>query len=379
MSDTCAEVHELEREQARRLGMSPAEYRAALAEGRDLDHEAEQDAAGVLDVADIFAPLAPVNWLCAPLDIAPGAPILLAGYGYTGKTVCAQDVALAVATGTRAWGLLSVRQGRVVHIDYEQGEYLTRMRYQRLARARGIDPRDLADRLRVVPLPPWYLDGDTHDALARLCDGADLVIIDSFRAAAPRTDESSSEARVPLDRLTRLSDATGVVPWVIHHARKPTRDAQGGPRMSVRGSGALYDACGSVLVAAAEKGQPIRLAHEKARITGRTHEDLLVHIEDMEMDGDPVAGLRVTATLAGEVQAQDDSGARYAALRARVLEMVRQEGTFAGGTAALRARLGGRKEDISAAVAELVHGGSIRRDGPYHHPILVAGTDKDCQ
>jgi hypothetical protein len=364
-----------ERAAAFREYAAEAERRAAE-EGRDLDYEAEQEAAGLLDVANIFAPLPPVNYLCQALDVAPGAPLLIAGYGYSGKTVSAQDLALAVATGTMVWGRFPVRSGRVLHIDYEQGTYLTCMRYQRLARARGIDPRELEGRLRVAPLPEWYLDGDVHDRLARLCKGVDLVIVDSFRAACPSTDENSSEARVPLDRLLRVSDATGVTPAVIHHARKPIKDAQGGARMSIRGSGALFDACGAVLVFAAEKGAPITVVHEKAKYSGRTHEDFRLVIEDVEIDGDPTAGLRVSYLAAPTTAVQTPTD-RYAAVKERVVALIRAEGSV-GGINVLRARLAARKDDVSAAVAELVRAGAIRRGGTHNAPVLeVVGPTPD--
>jgi hypothetical protein len=334
----------------------------------------------LLSVSDIFAPLPPINWLLEALDVAPGAPLLVAGYGFSGKTVSLQDLALAVATGTRAWGTFPVRAGRVLHVDYEQGSYLTRRRYQRLARARDIHPADLDGSLTLAPMPGWYLDGDPADHLERLCDGFDLAIVDSYRAACPRTDENSSDARIPLDRLNRISERTGVTFAVIHHARKPSRDSAGGARMSVRGSGALYDACGSVVIFAGEKGDPITVSHEKARITGRTHEDFLLMVEDVELDGDPMAGLRVTYLDAPTSQAKQTPSDRFGELKGRVLALVREEGpAVLGGVNLLRARLGGRKEDISAAVGELVRSGAIRQGGTYHKPTYTAGTDGDCK
>jgi hypothetical protein len=333
----------------------------------------------LLEVDDIFAPLPPVKWMCEALDMAPGAPILIAGYGFSGKTIAAQDLALSVATGTPAWGRFPMRSGRVLHVDYEQGAYLTRMRYQRLARARGIDPATLAGRLTVAPFPGWYLDNDTKDELPRLCKGVDLLIVDSFRAACPRTDENTSDARIPLDRLSRIADETKTTPIVIHHARKPTKDAQGGARTSVRGSGALYDASGSVLVFAAEKGEPVNVSHEKARITGRPHADFRLWIEDVEIDGDPNAGLRVTCMEAPSGGTAPTPADRFVALKARVLAHVREQGTV-GGVNALRARLGGRKDDLSAAVAELERAGAIQRGGTYQRPTLTAvGTDRDSE
>lgn len=361
---------------------SPGVIGALVGDLADLREEEKQAAAGqrkpttrLLSAADIFAPLPSVPWLCQALDLAPGAPALVAGYGFSGKTLAVQDLALAVATGSLLWGRFPVRQGRVLHLDYEQGSYLTRQRYQRLALARGVHPADLEGRLSLACLPPWYLDGDAADTLTRLCEGFDLTIVDSFRAACPSTDENSSEARVPLDRLGRISETTGAVFGVIHHARKPSRDAQGGARMSVRGSGALYDACGSVLVFSAAKGDPTTVAHEKARISGRPHEDFRLMVEDVEIDGDPAAGLRVVCLDApNSVKAPD----RHAETKARVLELIREDGTFSGGVNLLRSRLGAKKDDVRAAVADLEEEGAIHRGGSYHHPTYrYVGTDSD--
>lgn len=334
--------------------------------------------ADLLDAAAIFAPLPPVSWLCQALDLAPGAPALLAGYGFSGKTVAAQDLALAVASGGLAWGRFPVRAGRVLHLDYEQGSYLTRARYQRLARARGVDPAALDGRLSLGVLPSWYLDGDSG-ALEQLCDGYDLVLVDSFRAACPVTDENSSEARVPLDRLGRASERTGATGLVLHHARKPSREAVGGSRMSVRGSGALYDACGSVLVFSAEKGQPVSVEHEKARISGRPHPSFRLQIADVEFAGDPTAGLRVECLSGADDAKQDAPRGRFAEVRGKVLDLVRDEGPLSGGVNLVRARLGGRKDDIAAAVADLLQSGAIVRGGTYREPTLSLGTDRDSK
>lgn len=329
----------------------------------------------LLSVADIFAPLPPVPWLCQALDMAPGAPLLVAGYGFSGKTVSAQDLALAVATGSPAWGRFPVRAGRVLHVDYEQGAHLTRSRYQRLAAARGVDPRSLEGRLVLAPMPGWYLDGDAGDELARLAEGFDLVVVDSFRAACPHTDENSSDARVPLDHLTRISEDTGATWVVIHHARKPSQNATGGARMSVRGSGALFDACGSVLVFAAEKGEPVAVEHEKARISGRPHPAFQLWIEDVEVDGNPTGGLRVSA-MSSPPPAQQSGSERLLAMEERVLAFVAGQGGTAGGLNIITKHLGARKVDVKDAVAELVRTGRLHRGGTYHEPSFsLTGTD----
>jgi hypothetical protein len=323
-----------------------------------------------IDVAGIFGRLEPIRYLVAGLDLCAGAPALLAGYGYSGKTLAAQAAALAIAAGLPVWGAFAARQGRVLHVDYEQGQRLTRERYQRLALGLDVGPSDLGDRLTLVSMPSIYLDGADH-MVERLA-GYDLAIIDSYRAACPRIDENDSTARQPLDALTRASEATGCAVIVVHHARKPSRDAAGGTKMAVRGSGAIYDACASVLVFEAERGQPVRVSHEKARVSGRTTEDFELVIDDVEVGGEPRAGVLVSARTAPSRAAVADAAQaerrrqRTAQVADQVRELFRGEPEH-GGADALAAKLGLRVTDVRAALAMLVGAGEV----------LVSGTSRD--
>lgn len=251
--------------------------------------------------AAIFEPLPPIPWVCEKLDLCPGAPALVAGYGYSGKTVALQALALSVAAGLPAWGRFTVRHGSVLHLDFEQGSYLTKLRYQRIARSMGIGPDDLAGTLLVGCHPPSYLDRDVEDSLVRAFDGNTLAIIDSLRAAAPSIDENSSEMRRPLDMLGRVSERTGCAILVILHARKPSRDSEEAAKTAIRGSSALFDAASSVLVVVGDKDCPTRtVSHLKARMSGTTAEDFALRIEDEEIDGDPRGGLLVKAESVDE-------------------------------------------------------------------------------
>ena len=172
--------------------------------------EAQRVALPWLDADAIFAPLPPVPYVLGALDICPGAPALVAGYGYSGKTMALQSMALSVACGLPAWGAYAVAQGRVAHVDYEQGERLTRERYQRLARGLMVGPSDIGDRLRLTSAPNMFLDGTVaEDVLAHELDGCTLAIVDSLRAAAPTIEENSSDVRRTLDMLGRVSSKTG--------------------------------------------------------------------------------------------------------------------------------------------------------------------------
>lgn len=239
---------------------------------------------------ELAAPLGPVPWLVKDLDLCPGAPALLAGYGFSGKTLAAQALAVAVASGSPLWGSLQARQGPARHLDYEQGHRLTAERYQRLSRAAGVELRALP--LSVAVLPRLDLGGrGVERLLAKACEGAALVLVDSLRASAPNHDENSSEIRSVLDTLGRVSESTGATVLVIHHARKPSREDKGGAQMAIRGSGAIFDACSSVLVFDGVKGEPVTVSHEKARTSGTPGPDLHLEISDVPREADPRWGL----------------------------------------------------------------------------------------
>lgn len=251
-----------------------------------------------IGIADIFAPLPAIPWVVHGLRLAPGAPIALAGYGFSGKTLFAQEIALCVASDKRVFDIFEcARGGRALHIDFEQGQRITSERYQRLARGKGISPEQLGDRLRVAVLPTWPLDAKgAEDIYKRTIDGFTFVVIDSLRAACPSADENSSEIRQHLDVLNRVSEATKATILIVHHSRKPKDGESPLDAMMMRGSGAIFDGCSTVFLMGGEKGEPARVSHHKCRHMGTTLEDFGVQIEDVADPGktDPRFSLKVT-------------------------------------------------------------------------------------
>ena len=218
---------------------------------------------------------------------------------------------------------------------------------------------ELDGHLRLACYPTLRLDDDgAEDVIARECDGATLAIWDSYRAAAPRTDENSSEARVPLDMLARVSESTGCTQLVIHHARKPNAANAGGAKMSIRGSSALFDACATVLVLdGGEKNGPVVCSQEKARTTGVLRGDFALVIEDEVVDGNPRGGLRVRV---GDLEGVADRRAndRFIELCNRVLTFVRANP--GSSSRSIRVRVRGKETTILAALEHLERNGAVR-------------------
>ena len=340
----------------------------------------------LLGLAALSEPLPPIPWVCESLGLAPGAVALVAGYGYSGKTMALQSLALSVASGKSCWGLWRVRQGRVVHLDYEQGRRLTQERYQRLARGMGLELSELPnDSLQVAVMPHAYLDNQQSiDELAKIVEGATLVIVDSLRAAIPSADENSSDVRTYLDVLSRVSERTGACIVVIHHARKPSMQNAGTATHAIRGSGALFDACQSVYVLAGEKGQPTVVHHEKDRVRGTTLEDFGLSREDVAgPNGEAKWGLRVVHLEAEQmaqvesVRVEERAEKAIVEVATRIIETIGVDG-FYGSRTELRARVHSKNETFTIAMSRLSNSGFVRRSGPYKEPfysIHVPGSD----
>lgn len=324
----------------------------------------------LLDSAAIFAALEPVEYVIQAIDLCPGAPAMWAGYGYSGKTVAAQAAALAIAADHgKVWDCFAAPSGRVLHLDYEQGSRLTRERYQRLAVPMMVGPDDLADRLALVTMPTRYLDQPAAETeLERVVTGYDLVIVDSLKASAPTVDENSSEVRRVLDMLSRVSERTGCTFVVIHHARKPNQTQMGGTKMAIRGSGALFDACGSVLVFEAEKGQPTRVSHEKARASGILTDDFLIEISDVTDEHNPRAGLLVTASGAPsrEEAAEELTRARRIERTSKITAELRalfEREPQQGGADSIAAKLGRKAQDVRQSLRLLIESEEVEAIG----------------
>jgi RecA-family ATPase len=244
---------------------------------------------------EIAAPLPELEYVVPELGMVAGggAPHLIAGYGYSGKSLAAQAMLLALAAEKPVWGAYKTKPRRMLHVDMEQGERLTRARYQRLARAMGVDEGHVEDRLRLVCFPALILNRDNATAWKDLLTGYDFAIIDSLRAASGVMDENDSRIRGGLDMLGELSESTKCRACLIHHARKVGADDPGG-RYAIRGSSAIFDGVDSAHLFSASKGEPVSVEQVKARSHGEPVDDFALVISDVAgPNRDPKWGVRV--------------------------------------------------------------------------------------
>ncbi|WP_441289466.1 AAA family ATPase [Sorangium sp. KYC3313] len=204
--------------------------------------------------AAILEPLPEQLWLVKDLQWCAGRPAMIIAAAGSGKTIVCQSAAVSLAAGRPLfgwfWGPPRSRDVRVLHLDYEQGDYATRRRYQKIVRGMGLGAEELERvqrNLSLLCFPQIYLTSKNAEAeFKRAVHGVDLCIIDSLRVACRGLDENDSAIRDAIDIMTRVSQATGCAFLVVHHAGKSSgqkRDA----RELGRGSSAIFDASGSVL------------------------------------------------------------------------------------------------------------------------------------
>lgn len=342
-----------------------AAYPAELDDGDDSSSPEDQSREHVN--ALLFGPelareLEPLSHLVAALGLVAGggAPHLIAGYGYSGKSLAMQSLLLSLAAGRAVWGVHTVAPQRVIHVDLEQGERLTRARYQRLAYSMGLDLTELGDAIAVSPMPRLMLVPDHRAHWRALMYGRAFMLIDSLRAATGGQDENSSDIRVGLDMLGALSEETGCRASLIHHARKPGIEAggSGGGAYSIRGSGAIFDACDSVYVFSAEKGEPVSVEHVKARTAGELADDFALTIAD-EFDEQIGAKVGLSVRLSGIEAVQEARGdrlrhARQAKAAANAEAVIRALSASPGlGSRDLRSASGLGADSLSAALLHL--------------------------
>lgn len=317
----------------------------------------------------MLAPVSRPKWICEELFLAPGRPTLVSAYSYSGKTLSMQSLAVSVASETPIWGQFSCHQGKVRHIDYEQGENASITRYQRLIKGMGLDHRreEIMKNIELFSFPPTYLsETKSYKAFSSFATGAQVVIIDSLKAATPGAEENSSSFRVYIDILSRISQELDCAFILVHHAGK-AKEGQTDARQSMRGSSSILDASGTSFTMLAQKGKPARVSMIKASADaeGCAQEDFYLGIEDVAIDNNQRAGLRVKhLTLqqqeereAAEAEAPSEQVERMAK---QMLASLRED---PGQTASmLRMSVGGAKSLHRPALDMLLTRGMVRKD-----------------
>lgn len=229
----------------------------------------------VFKVGGLDADLPPIVWAIDGM-VCKADVVMLVAHGGSLKTWLAFSLALAIATGRPWLGRFVSLRGRSAIISFEDGDFEVARRLKMLgAKDSEIDGR----LLRCSYSGAQLTDPDTWVALAEL--GLDLIVVDSFNAAQPETDENDARSAVLLQHAGKFANATGCTVIVIHHARK---GSGGDQREVVRGSTALFAACDRIFkFTEPEKldgGRVLSVLHSVKDGAGRTPVAVKVELSD---------------------------------------------------------------------------------------------------
>lgn len=169
--------------------------------------------------------ITPVEWICKPL-IAKGTLGFVAGLPETNKTWLLMDLALECARFGEdgKWlNLFPVCGSRVLFIDQERFKGETQRRFRGMMKDKGIEPKDLANRLFIRCGTTTRLDIiSSYVAFRRELESIrpDLVIIDSWAAFQSSDENNRQSVQVVLERIKTLRTEFGCTFLFVDHENK---------------------------------------------------------------------------------------------------------------------------------------------------------------
>jgi hypothetical protein len=307
----------------------------------------------IIDAAAIFAALGEPEYLIDHIA-RRGSLVEIVSYGGSGKSWLGVEMTIAVASGTPWLGRFGTKAGRCLYLDWENGLYEMRRRFQAVARARDLSFPVSGVALSSMPSVYMTDAGDFGRAVLDASAGCALVVVDTLKAATPGVDENDSNMRVGLDQLRRVGEQTGCTFVVLVHGKKGGPNAGTDPREQGRGSSAIFDAADSVFHVTYTPNEPLRVSQTKARM-GRLAEPFQVTISDTDNGGVLVSA---TAAARPESVAADD----FQKLCDSVLEVVRANPGASGRLVRAKTK-GARAQATLAALEMLERHGAIRNTG----------------
>jgi 5S rRNA maturation endonuclease (ribonuclease M5) len=205
-----------------------------------------------IDATELLkAQFPPAQWLVSGL-ITKGGTTVAAGEPKAGiKTWMLLEIAVAVATGTRAFGEFYAEHGRVAIFFAEDQAQSVRNRIR--ATLAGAD-RTLAPGSLLLQPRGEFIDILKDEDLAWVVASArkigrlDLLVLDPLRDIHSGEEDKSDSMREVMRRLRLLGEVIGCTIAITHHVPKATKDnATRRPGQNLRGSSAIHGSIDSGL------------------------------------------------------------------------------------------------------------------------------------
>ncbi len=220
----------------------------------------------IISAADLMAKEFPEQKYAVEGILSEGVTIF-AGKPKLGKSWCGLGLALAIASGGKAFGKIPVVQGNVLYLALEDGERRLQDRFEKLLGNEGKIPADLhfathwesLDNGGLEALESWLIE---HPK-------ARIIFIDTLKRVRPKNSgnkqlyDSDYEAISPLGDLAR---EYGVSIVLIHHTRK--QDSEDPMDLISGSTGLTGSADGALVLTRARQSVQCKL-----HVMGRDNED----------------------------------------------------------------------------------------------------------
>ena len=174
------------------------------------------------------------RWLIEDLWLANGVGIL-AGHPKTGKTFCAAQFALAIASNGKAFGRYAVhRPGPVLFYGAEDSLEDLRERFAGLAEIYSLDLQNLPIYLLEVPTLRLDRESDLEQLQEEIVKiKPRLLVLDPFVRMARIDENSAAEVSAVLGSLREIQRNHDLSILLVHHTRKSPAS---NPTQAFRGS-----------------------------------------------------------------------------------------------------------------------------------------------
>lgn len=197
----------------------------------------------IIDVFELLQePDEPDVWQVDGLIRHPSVT-LIAGPAKTYKSFFAQEMAIAVATGTPMFHEFGTYQPRtVVYIQDESSRRAVRSRFRSLLNGRNMPPVSVREWLYTITNQNFQLD--EPEQIKRLIEEAievhepELIILDPLAEMHSANENDSREIRPILRVLKEIRDRYDISIVVLHHNNKNPEYTN--PADSIRGSTAIW-------------------------------------------------------------------------------------------------------------------------------------------
>jgi hypothetical protein len=322
-------------------------------------------------------------WVARGL-VPEGAVAVIAGEPKGVKSWAVQDIGMAVASGTPAFGEYEVKQRRAVALfAAEDSERSIRARARSLAAARGLEPS-------VAVAHMYYrsrasLDLSKLESVAQLMadvralpEPIGLLIIDPLRDCTSADENESGPMAQTMASLRALRDLLGCTILFVHHVSKLSKDnSERRPGQRMRGSSAIHGAVDAGIYLSNLKTDGCSWWTTTVTVELRAARGAGIFGLKLELEDDE-HGEAVSARWTLEREGDSDSGASdhrdtptLTGLAAKVIEVLQNAGRPLGRDA-IRSRIGVSAAQAAAVLAVAESEGLVR------HQIrgweLVPGT-----